>query len=55
MSEFDSNKTQEIEEYRKILQNIINGACHPETALRRVMVDLTPIRAVLKKYGKKES
>jgi hypothetical protein len=31
------------------LQVIINGCVHPDTAVRAVMVDLTPIRKILKK------
>jgi hypothetical protein len=32
---------------RAVLQGIIDGCVHPETAKRRVMVELAPIRAVL--------
>jgi len=32
------------------LRRILNGACHPEIALRVVMVDLGPVRAALKAY-----
>lgn len=46
---------QEITEYRQVLQSIINGAVHPEIALCRVMVNLGPIRAVLKKYPEREN
>ena len=41
---------QPIEEMRRILQDIINGCVHPEIASRRMMVDLKPIREILKKY-----
>ena len=39
---------QKLDLARKVLQDIINGCVHPETAVRRVMVDLAPIRKVLK-------
>ena len=42
---------QEAEDYRKELQAIINGCVHPDKATRRVILDLAPIRAVLKKYS----
>jgi hypothetical protein len=32
------------------LQGIIDGAVHPDLALRRVMVDLKPVRAALARY-----
>ncbi len=32
------------------LQSIIDGAVHPDIALRCILVDLAPIRAVLAKY-----
>jgi hypothetical protein len=38
-----------IKELEAVLQAIINGCVHPETAKRRVLVDLAPIRKVLKK------
>lgn len=40
------------EKLAKTLKDIIDGAAHPEIAVRRVMVDLKPIRAVLKEYEK---
>jgi hypothetical protein len=33
----------------KVLEDIINKACHPDIALRVVMVELAPIRKMLKK------
>lgn len=33
----------------KGLEHVINSACHPEIALRVVMVDLAPVRKALKK------
>ena len=42
---------QEAEDYKKELQAIINGCVHPDEATRRVILDLVPIRAVLKKYS----
>ena len=35
-----------------ILQGIIDGCVHPDVAVRAVMVDLKPIRAILKKNKK---
>jgi hypothetical protein len=43
----------ETQELRQVLQQIIDGAVHPETAVRRVMVDLAPIRKVLAKFTNK--
>jgi len=34
-------------ELKQVLQNIIDGCVHPETAKRAIMVDLAPIRKVL--------
>lgn len=33
-----------------VLNNIINSCVYPERALRAVLVDLEPIRAILKEY-----
>jgi hypothetical protein len=37
-----------IKNLEAALQAIIDGCVHPETAKRRVMVDLAPIRKILK-------
>ena len=37
------------EELTKALQGVINECVHPDIAVRAVMVDLAPIRKVLKK------
>lgn len=39
--------TPNEEKLRKVLQGIIDSACHPEIAQRVVLVDLKPIRKVL--------
>ena len=36
-------------ELRQVLQGIINGCCHPDIAVRAMMVELKPIREILKK------
>lgn len=35
-----------------VLQGIVDGCVNPDTAVRRVMVDLAPIRDVLKTKGR---
>jgi len=42
----------ELDRMRKALQSIIDGAVHPTTAVRRVMVDLAPIRQALNPKAK---
>lgn len=37
------------EEFRSVLVDIINGCVHPNVATRRVMLELEPIRKVLRK------
>lgn len=45
-----NEKLKEKLELAKItLQNIINGCVNPKTAIRRVMLDLKPIRDTLRK------
>jgi hypothetical protein len=46
---------EETKEMRDVLQGIIDGAVHPKTAVRRVMVDLAPIRKVLAAYNVSET
>ncbi len=36
-----------VAEKDKALEGVINSACHPEIAIRSVMVDLAPVRAAL--------
>ncbi len=40
----------EADKLAAVLQSIIDGCVHPQVALRRVSVDLAPIRAALKAY-----
>lgn len=42
------------DELADVLKNIINSCVHPDRAARAVMVDLDPIRNVLKKYEEKK-
>jgi hypothetical protein len=41
---------EDREELIKVLQGIIDGCVHPDIAVRAALVDLAPIRKILKKY-----
>lgn len=43
------NQEQALKDAVATLEGIIQGCCHPDIAIRAVMVDLKPIRNVLKK------
>lgn len=45
---------QKLDLAKKVLQDIINGCVNPDIAIRRVMLDLKPIRNALKKLEENE-
>lgn len=45
----------EADKLAAVLQSIIDGAVHPDVALRRISVDLAPIRAALEEYRKAQT
>lgn len=36
-------------EMRRALEHVVNSACHPDIAIRVLMVELAPVRKALKK------